>query len=212
MMDKLAAVKPTVVKMWVDDHGGAQKMKPEIYKAIITEAHKRNIRVAAHLFYLEDARALVDAGLDIIAHSIRDKEVDANLLAKMKQKNVMYIPTLSLDEYLFVYGGNPDWMNDDFFKASLEPGVYEMITNKSYGDKIRSSPDYERNMASHKIGMINLKRYLMLVLSLRSAQIPAHSRSEPKDSPSIWKCSSWSKPASRLFRSSPQAPATPPKR
>jgi imidazolonepropionase-like amidohydrolase len=158
MMDKLAAVKPTVVKMWVDDHGGAQKMKPEIYKAIISEAHKRNIRVAAHLFYAEDARALTEAGLDIIAHSIRDKEVDADLLAKMKQKNVIYIPTLSLDEYQFVYGANAGWINDPFFKASLEPGVFEMITDKQYGERIRNSPDYERNIAAHKIGMINLKK------------------------------------------------------
>jgi imidazolonepropionase-like amidohydrolase len=158
MIEKVAAVKPTVVKIWVDDHGNAQKMKPEIYKAIIIEAHKRNIRVAAHLFYAEDARQLVEAGIDIIAHSIRDKEVDAELLAKMKQKNVIYIPTLSLDEYQFVYAGKPDWIDDDFFKASLEPGVLEMITDKSYAEKIKNSPDYPRNMAAFKTAKVNLKK------------------------------------------------------
>ncbi len=159
MMEKLAKVKPTVVKIWVDDHGGnAQKMKPEIYQAIIREAHKRNIRVAAHLFYAEDARKLTEAGIDIIAHSIRDKEVDQDLLTKMKQKNVTYIPTLSLDEYQFVYAGNPDWINDAFFKASLEPGVFEMITDKAYGEKIKNSPDYERNMSAFKTASINLKK------------------------------------------------------
>lgn len=159
MMGKLAAVKPTVVKIWVDDHGGnAQKMKPEIYQAIIREAHKRNIRVAAHLFYVEDARKLTEAGIDIIAHSIRDKEVDQDLLTKMKQKNVTYIPTLSLDEYQFAYAGNPDWINDAFFKASLEPGVFEMITDKAYGEKIKNSPDYQRNMSAFKTAMINLKK------------------------------------------------------
>nr|MBZ1359890.1 amidohydrolase family protein [Dyadobacter fermentans] len=159
MMEKLAAVKPTVVKIWVDDHGGnVQKMKPEISQAIIREAHKRNIRVAAHLFYVEDARKLTEAGIDIIAHSIRDKEVDQDLLTKMKQKNVTYIPTLSLDEYQFVYAGNPDWINDAFFKASLEPGVFEMITDKAYGERIRNSPDYQRNMAAFRTAMINLKK------------------------------------------------------
>ncbi|GGM87648.1 organophopsphate acid anhydrase [Dyadobacter beijingensis] len=159
LMEKLAAVKPTVVKIWVDDHGGnGQKMKPEIYQAIIREAHMRNIRVAAHLFYVEDARKLTEAGIDIIAHSIRDKEVDADLLTKMKQKNVTYIPTLSLDEYQFVYAGNPDWINDAFFKASLEPGVFEMITDKGYAEKIRSSPDYQRNMSAFKTALINLKK------------------------------------------------------
>lgn len=159
MMEKLAAVKPTVVKIWVDDHGGnAQKMKPEIYQAIIREAHKHNIRVAAHLFYVEDARKLTEAGIDIIAHSIRDKEVDQDLLAKMKQKNVTYIPTLSLDEYQFVYAGSPDWIGDAFFKASLEPGVFEMITDKAYGEKIKNSPDYQRNMSAFKTALINLKK------------------------------------------------------
>lgn len=159
MMEKLAAVKPTVVKIWVDDHGGnAQKMKPEIYQAIIREAHKRNIHVAAHLFYLEDARKLTEAGIDIIAHSIRDKEVDQDLLTKMKQKKVIYIPTLSLDEYQFAYAGNPDWLNDEFFKASLEPGVFEMITDAAYGEKIKNSPDFQRNTSAFKTAMINLKK------------------------------------------------------
>ena len=159
MMEKFALLKPTVVKMWVDDHGGkAQKMKPEIYTAIINEAHKKGIRVAAHLFYANDASALIDAGLDIIAHSIRDKEVDAALLKKMKDKNIIYIPTLSLDEYAYIYGDKPYWIQDGFFKSSLEPGVYEMITSKEYQDKTKNSPDYEKNKTASKIGMINLKK------------------------------------------------------
>ncbi|MCF0041771.1 amidohydrolase family protein [Dyadobacter fanqingshengii] len=158
MMDRLVPLKPTVVKIWVDDHGGnAQKMKPEIYQAIIAEAHKRNIRVAAHLFYAEDARLLTEAGIDIIAHSIRDRPVDGDLLNKMKEKNVIYIPTLSLDEYQFAYANQPDWINDEFFKKSLEPGVYEMITDPAYAEKIRTSADYERNSAAFKTALVNLK-------------------------------------------------------
>ncbi|SKB73577.1 amidohydrolase family protein [Dyadobacter psychrophilus] len=161
MIDKLVPLKPTVVKIWVDDHGGnAQKMKPEIYQAIIAEAHKRNIRVAAHLFYAEDARLLTDAGIDIIAHSIRDRPVDGELLNAMKEKNVIYIPTLSLDEYQFAYANQPDWINDEFFKRSLEPGVYEMITDPAYAEKIRTSPDYERNSAAFRTALINLKKIM----------------------------------------------------
>ncbi|MCF0048780.1 amidohydrolase family protein [Dyadobacter sp. LJ53] len=161
MMDKLVPLKPTVVKIWVDDHGGnAQKMKPEIYQAIITEAHKRNIRVAAHLFYAEDARLLTEAGIDVIAHSIRDRPVDGALLNKMKEKNVIYIPTLSLDEYQFAYANQPDWINDPFFIRSLEPGVYEMITDPAYAEKVRTSADYDRNAAAFKTAMINLKKIM----------------------------------------------------
>jgi imidazolonepropionase-like amidohydrolase len=159
MLDKVAAVRPTTIKMWVDDHGGkASKMKPEVYSKIISEAHKRSISVTAHLFYVEDAKRLVKAGLDIIGHSIRDKEVDEELLALMKEKGVIYIPTLTLDHYAYIYADNPEWLTLDFFKDSLEPGVYEMVTAKTYQDKIRSAPDYTRNKEAAKIAMMNLKR------------------------------------------------------
>ncbi|TDE17468.1 amidohydrolase family protein [Dyadobacter psychrotolerans] len=159
MIEMLALNKPTVVKMWVDDHGAKSgKMKPEIYQAIIREAHKRNIRVAAHLFYVDDALALTQAGLDVMAHSIRDREVTDELLKEMKAKNVIYIPTLSLDHYAYIYADNPAWIQDDFFKSSLEPGVWEMITDKTYQDKIRNAPEYTKNKEAAKVAMINLKK------------------------------------------------------
>ena len=137
-IDTLGALKVDVVKMWVDDFGGSTpKMKPEIYKAIIDEAHKRNIRVASHLYYLSDARKLVADGVDIIAHSIRDSLIGDALLQEMKAKHVAYIPTLSLDEFAYIYARRPDWIDDAFFKAALEPGVYEMITAPKFQDSIK---------------------------------------------------------------------------
>jgi imidazolonepropionase-like amidohydrolase len=121
---ELAKLKPDVIKMWVDDMGGTvEKIKPEVYKAIIDEAHKNGIRVAAHLYYLADAHRLLDYGVDIFAHSIRDKEVDDALIAKMKSKGTIYTPTLTRDGYEFFYGTAQPWMNNPFFKASIEPGV-----------------------------------------------------------------------------------------
>ena len=77
---ELATHHPDYVKMWVDDGlGHGTKIKPEIYRAIIDEAHKRHIRVFAHEYYLADAKALLAAGLDGFAHSIRDQPVDSEL-------------------------------------------------------------------------------------------------------------------------------------
>lgn len=158
-VDEMAKLKPAVLKMWVDDFGGSvPKMKPEIYKAIIQEAHKKGIRVAAHLYYLADAHSLVDAGIDIIAHSVRDKDIDDALLQKMKQKGVVYIPTLSLDEYAYIYARKPEWINDAFFKASLEPGVYEMITSQQYQDNIKNSAAFEKNKAAFETALRNVKK------------------------------------------------------
>src|SRR5690606_14801291 len=67
-VQNLAQLKPDMIKIWVD---GANKIKPAVYQAIISEAHHYNIKVAAHVYALADARQLVAAGVDVIAHSIR---------------------------------------------------------------------------------------------------------------------------------------------
>jgi imidazolonepropionase-like amidohydrolase len=156
---QLAELKVDMIKIWVDDQGGTvEKIQPEVYKAIIKEAHKFGIRVAAHLFYLEDAHALLDAGVDIFAHSVRDKEVDDALITKMKSKAIIYIPTLTRDAYEFFYGKEQPWLNDPFFKSSLEPGVYEMITSQEYKDRIVNNPRYKNNIAAYNMALKNLKK------------------------------------------------------
>lgn len=78
--------KPDFIKVWVDDFWGQYpKMPPEIYGAIIDEAHKNGLRVAAHVYHLEDARLLVADGVDVLAHSIRDGDVDDALIAEMEE-------------------------------------------------------------------------------------------------------------------------------
>jgi imidazolonepropionase-like amidohydrolase len=72
---KNAAMKVDVIKIRVDDNlGTSPKMTPDVYRAVIDEAHKRGLRVAAHLFYLGDAKGLLDAGVDLIAHSVHGEE------------------------------------------------------------------------------------------------------------------------------------------
>lgn len=180
-LDSVALLKPTVIKMWVDDFGGSTpKMDPAIYKAIITRAHSHHIPVASHLFYLADAKSLVADGLDIIAHSIRDQEIDAALLQQMKAKGVIYIPTLSLDEYAYIYARKPEWINDPFFKASLEPGVYEMITSPAYQEKLKNSPSYQRNLHAFETAMKNVKKIagagIMVALGTDSGAQPVRTQ------------------------------------
>ncbi|RAJ11122.1 imidazolonepropionase-like amidohydrolase [Chitinophaga skermanii] len=158
-IDTLAQYKPDMVKIWVDDFGGgSKKMEPAVYQAIIKNAHQHNLRVAAHLYYAADASALANDGLDVIAHSIRDTVITDELVQLLKQKGVCYIPTLSLDEFSFIYARKPEWVDDAFFKAALEPGVYEMITSEKYQNDIKNSPSYNRNMKGFEIALQNLKK------------------------------------------------------
>src|ERR1700728_310117 len=134
-----APQKPDFIKVWVDDFWGQYpKMRSEIYAAIIDEAHKNGLRVAAHVYHLEDARLLVANGVDVLAHSIRDADVDDALIAEMKKHHVAYIPTLSLDDFAFAYGGAPNWVNDPFFTEALDPGLLEMITSPEYKARVQS--------------------------------------------------------------------------
>ena len=95
-VQEIAAHKVDIVKIWVDDRDGKfKKLTPEIYGAIIDEAHKRGLRVAAHIFNLEDAKGLMRAGLDVFAHGIRDKDIDDEVVAMFKQRpNLVLIPNL----------------------------------------------------------------------------------------------------------------------
>ena len=71
------------------------KLTPELYRAIIDEAHKNNLRVAAHIFYLSDAKELLRSGVDIFAHLVRDRDADDELVGMLKQhRNVYAISTL----------------------------------------------------------------------------------------------------------------------
>lgn len=154
-----APLKPDFIKIWVDDFWGQYpKMPPDIYKAIIDEAHNRGLRVAAHVYHLDDARTLVADHVDVLAHSVRDGYVDDALVTQMKTNQVAYIPTLSLDDFAVAYGGSPNWIDDPFFRAALDPGVLEMITSPEYKAKVEASKVTAQEKAALPIAMKNLKK------------------------------------------------------
>src|SRR5262245_37160657 len=85
-VDEEAAKKVDIVKFWVDDRmGSVKKLTPEIYAAIIDEAHKKGLRTISHIYTLEDAKGTLRAGLDAFAHGVRDKDLDDEFMAIVKQ-------------------------------------------------------------------------------------------------------------------------------
>jgi imidazolonepropionase-like amidohydrolase len=180
-VDQLAIFKPDFIKIWVDDFNGTvKKMQPEIYEAVIKEAHRKGLHIAAHLYYLDDAKSLVNAGVDVIAHSIRDKDVDDELINAMKQKGVYYIPTLSLDDYNVAYAENAEWLNDSFFKASLEPGVWERLTSEKFKQQAQNDTTLAKKKAAFETAMRNLKKLsdagIIIVLGTDSGAQPVRTQ------------------------------------
>jgi imidazolonepropionase-like amidohydrolase len=87
-----AARKVDIIKIWVDDRNNTvKKMTPEIYTAVIDEAHKNKLRVTAHIFTLDDAKGLLRAGLDAFAHSVRDRDIDDEFMGLAKQRPALVV-------------------------------------------------------------------------------------------------------------------------
>jgi imidazolonepropionase-like amidohydrolase len=95
-VDELVARKVPIIKIWVDDRlGTVPKLQPNVYRAIIDEAHKHNTRVVAHIFALADGKDLLKAGVDGFAHGVRDRDIDDEYLTIVKQHpNVWVEPNL----------------------------------------------------------------------------------------------------------------------
>lgn len=155
-MDELRRHHVDVVMLWPGDgYGGHPKMRPEIYREIIMQAHKSRMRVLADASRYNDAKALIEAGVDGLASSITDRNVDDKLIAEMKKRKIVYIPALSGIYYNVAYTENQKWMDDPIFKAALEPGVLDMLTSKAYKEKLKK--DYNRNKAALDNALINVK-------------------------------------------------------
>jgi imidazolonepropionase-like amidohydrolase len=154
----LAAQKVDVVKIRVDDNlGAATKMAPEIYQAVIEEAHTRGLRVAVHLFYLEDAKAVLDAGADFIAHSVRDAPVDAELMAALKARNVCLSPTLMREVSTFVYESTPSFLSDPLFLAYADPAMVASVKEPARQQAVRESASAQRYKAALEVAAANVK-------------------------------------------------------
>ncbi len=159
LVGKNAADKVNIIKLRVDDNlGTTPKMAPELYRAVIDEAHKRSLRTAVHLFYLADAKGVLDAGADLIAHSVRDADVDADLIAKMKARNVCLVPTLMREVSTFAYDTTPAFFSDPLFMAHADPQWVAGIKDPGAQAKVKASTSAARYKAALEVAKRNMKK------------------------------------------------------
>lgn len=138
-VDQIAELGVNVIKTRLDDR--PDDMPPAAYRALIDEAHRRGLRVAAHAVTLDDAKGLADAGVDAIVHSVRDLDVDAELIAGLTSREIGYVPTLSRTLSLFLYETTPAFFDEPFFLRGAEAyrADMERVRDPAHQEQVRGS-------------------------------------------------------------------------
>lgn len=169
-VDRFADMKVDMIKIHIT--GGLQTtsgqqnpetadMTPDVYGALIDHAHTRGLRVAAHLFYTDDAWGLLKAGVDIFAHSVRDKDVDAAMIAELKRRNVGYMPTLVRDLSVFEYETLPAYFTDPFFLRGI--ALYRPDVEEIRKPEVRAKIAKSKLTAEIKQALVQANRNLKLL-------------------------------------------------
>ena len=128
-MRELAAKKPNMVKIWVDDRGGTvEKLHPDLYRALIDEAHKNNIHVLAHMMKLDDAKDLLRANVDGFAHMVRDKDIDDEMIALMKAHPNVFFEQTMWGERTSFYTARPAWLDEPLLKDTFSPEEIRLLS------------------------------------------------------------------------------------
>jgi imidazolonepropionase-like amidohydrolase len=157
-VEEAAAHKPDYFKIWVDDiFGKFPKMEPAVFKATIDAVHRHGIKVASHVFYLGDAKAVIASGVDALAHSVRDQPVDDELVAMMKKRGTFYVATLNVDASFSAFADEPALLDDPFLTAALPPESVQQFRSPEYRAKVAADPNVPKARAALENGMRNLK-------------------------------------------------------
>jgi imidazolonepropionase-like amidohydrolase len=132
-----AARKVDIIKIWVDDRGGrAPRLPIPLARAAIDEAHKHGIKIAAHIYYHDDAVALAEAGVDLFAHLVRDRVMSDELIATMIKNKVYVNPNLGAPERN-THASPPDWTGEPnlsgLLRDTVAPEVVARIRNSFAG-------------------------------------------------------------------------------
>ncbi len=158
-VDANAARKVDFIKIRVDDNlGTTEKMPPEVFRAAIERAHELELPLAAHLFYLADAKELLRAGADLVAHSVRDQPADEELIGLLEERGVCYVPTLTREVSTFVYESEPAFFSDPFFLREDHSAVTRQLRDPERQQRIRESASAQRYKQALEVASENLKR------------------------------------------------------
>jgi imidazolonepropionase-like amidohydrolase len=134
------AKKVDALKIWVDDRGGrAPKLPIALSRAVIDEGHKAGLKVAAHIFYHDDAVELAEARIDSFAHLVRDKVMSDDLIALTIRNNVYVMPNIGSPER-GTYDRVPGWLDEPTLAGMLRDTVAPEVIERIRASYARRDP------------------------------------------------------------------------
>ena len=146
------------IKVRIDDElGTAEKMPRNIFDALVDQAHIRRLPVAAHLFYLDDAKYILNSGADLLAHSVRDLPVDDEFIDLINSKGVCYIPTLTREVSTFIYESEPEFFSDPYFIKEAESAILEQLKSPERQTRMQNSRAAAGYKIAIEVAMANIK-------------------------------------------------------
>lgn len=157
-VDEIVAQGADFVKVWIDSQNGKLvKLNAEFCAAVMEQARKHGKLTMAHVYEYADAKMIVDLGVNILAHNIRDREIDGDFIATLKQRNVSVTSTLAREEGIFVWGEAPAWVDDPFFRKGLSAERHALLKTKKREEQAKD-PELARHKRAIEIDKINLKK------------------------------------------------------
>jgi imidazolonepropionase-like amidohydrolase len=145
----MAAVGLRHVKFWVDDRRGTYpKMPPEVYLAVIDEAHRLGMIVHAHAIQMADQKAVIRAGADVLVHTVLIEPIDDELVALLREKRPYWTTVVGLSDRSEACNRDP------FVDQSYPAPVLEEIRHKDCGPPSPAAAVRERHW------LTNLPRYV----------------------------------------------------
>ena len=157
----LATHHPDLVKIWVDDGFGDAaedsdwRVEGDHRRGACTH-RSRPWRMSSTC---QDAKALVDAGLDGLIHNVRDQLVDEALVSAMKAHGTwMVSATLSREASMFAFAAPGAFLSAPFFTRAVPANVQALMKTPAYQQRMTADPQFKNYPRYLKNAQQNLKR------------------------------------------------------
>ncbi len=147
---EVAAQGADFIKVWVDSAGGTiPRIRPEILRAIVDEARKQDIPVAAHVTSRESVDELLTLGVTDFLHTLANQEPEeAEFIEALKRHGASFTPTLTGHDLAWLLPESPGMVENDWeLKAVLGPKLVANLADPSWREERLSTPNLEGQKA-----------------------------------------------------------------